>query len=33
MPWQEFSAFATDSDLQALYEYLHDLTPVEMPAK
>jgi len=29
MPSKEFSAFATDTDLKALYQYLHGLTPTQ----
>ena len=32
MPWKEFSDFATDDDLKALYAYLHGLAPIEAPA-
>lgn len=31
MPWRQISAFATDSDLKAMYAYLHRLTPVDSP--
>lgn len=33
MPWKDFSDFATDTDLQALYQYLHGLPPTQAPAK
>ncbi len=29
MPYQEFSDFATDTDLKALYQYLHSLPPTQ----
>ncbi len=29
MPYKEFSDFATDTDLKALYEYLHSLPPTQ----
>lgn len=29
MPWKEFSNFATDTDLKALYQYLHGLPPTQ----
>jgi mono/diheme cytochrome c family protein len=31
MPWEQISAFATDDDLKAIYQYLHGLTPVLVP--
>lgn len=33
MPWKEYSAFATDDELRAIYAYLHGLTPMEGPAQ
>ncbi len=33
MPWKEYSRFFSDEDLQALYLYLHSLTPVNNPGK
>lgn len=33
MPWKEYSAFATDNDLKAIYAYLHGLTPIEKLVK
>jgi mono/diheme cytochrome c family protein len=33
MPWKQLSAFASDQDLEAIYAYLHGLTPIEGPAK
>ena len=33
MPWKAISTFASDSDLTAIYAYLHGLTPIEGPAK
>src|SRR6476659_5602951 len=31
MPWTQFSDFATDADLKAMYAYLHSLTPIQGP--
>lgn len=31
MPWKEISAFASDNDLQAIFAYLHGLTPIVKP--
>jgi mono/diheme cytochrome c family protein len=33
MPWKAISAFASDTDLQAMYLYLHGLTPMNGPAR
>ena len=33
MPWQKLSAFASDQDVEAIYSYLHGLTPIEGPAQ
>ncbi len=33
MPWKEFSTFATDSDLVAMYSYLHGLPHLPGPAR
>ena len=33
MPWKKLSAFASDQDLEAIYAYLHGLTPIEGPIK
>jgi mono/diheme cytochrome c family protein len=33
MPWKQLSAFASDQDLEAIYAYLHGLSPIEGPAK
>jgi hypothetical protein len=33
MPWPEVRAVATDDELRAMYAYLHNLPPVEGPAK
>ena len=32
MPWKDFSGFANDDDLKALYAYLHGLARIEAPA-
>lgn len=29
MPWKEYSAFATDNNLKAIYAYIHGLTPID----
>lgn len=29
MPWKEYSAFASDNDLKAIYAYVHGLTPID----
>jgi mono/diheme cytochrome c family protein len=29
MPWKEYSNFATDDDLKAIYNYVHGLTPTQ----
>jgi mono/diheme cytochrome c family protein len=33
MPWKKLSAFASDQDLEAIYTYLHGLTPIAGPRK
>jgi mono/diheme cytochrome c family protein len=33
MPWKQISSFASDEDLEAIYAYLHGLTPIEGPTK
>ena len=33
MPWKQLSAFASDQDLEAIYAYLHGLTPVAGPTR
>jgi mono/diheme cytochrome c family protein len=33
MPWKQFSSFASDEDLKAIYAFLHGLTPMEGPPK
>jgi cytochrome c553 len=33
MPWTEVRAVATDDELKAMYAYLHNLQPVDEPAK
>ncbi len=33
MPWKDFNKMFTDSDLSAIYQYLHDLGPATNPSK
>jgi mono/diheme cytochrome c family protein len=33
MPWKQFSSFASDEDLEAIYAFLHGLKPMEGPPK
>jgi len=33
MPWKAVSTFASDTDLTAIYAYIHGLKPIEGPAR